>query len=182
MSPWWLNFVRWRLIFLDPQNGNCYISPFWRLNFEVAYTFLEKFCTLVLEKLQLPDTHIQTHTHTHRHTHRHTYRHKQTHTDTHTQTHTHTHTQTHTQRHAQRHTKRHTHTNTHTHKTHKRNTRVMHFGLWRSVGWHKVASLMQNLLHPQRRQQGPPKTTTILHSTKSHSRSACPSLSLPQEL
>jgi hypothetical protein len=25
------NFLRWRLIFVDPQCGTCFMSPFWRL-------------------------------------------------------------------------------------------------------------------------------------------------------
>jgi hypothetical protein len=28
---WPLNFVRWRLIFVYPQYGTCFMSPLWRL-------------------------------------------------------------------------------------------------------------------------------------------------------
>jgi len=49
----------------------------------------------------------------------------------------------------------------------------MSFGLFLSVVWHKVAKLMKKFyLHPQRRQQVPPKPVTLLYYTKSNSRSA----------
>jgi hypothetical protein len=32
-SPWWLNFVQWRLICVGPTNGTCGMSPVWRLEF-----------------------------------------------------------------------------------------------------------------------------------------------------
>lgn len=41
-SPWRINFVRRRLIFVRPQYGNTLMSPFWRPDFEMTPRFLEK--------------------------------------------------------------------------------------------------------------------------------------------
>ena len=42
-SPWRLHFVRWCLIFVDPQYGTCFMSPFWRLEFWGVSDFFGKF-------------------------------------------------------------------------------------------------------------------------------------------
>jgi hypothetical protein len=46
-SPWRLNFVRWRLIFVCPQCGTCCLSPFWRLEFSGGPTYVENFSLLI---------------------------------------------------------------------------------------------------------------------------------------
>ena len=33
VSPWRLNYVQWRLIYVGPGFGTCFMSAFWRLEF-----------------------------------------------------------------------------------------------------------------------------------------------------
>jgi hypothetical protein len=49
-SLWRLNFLRWRLIFVDPQYGTCFMSPFCFQNFKVA-SRLSKICAPCYNKL-----------------------------------------------------------------------------------------------------------------------------------
>lgn len=46
MPRWWLNFVRWRQLYVGPQYVPLLMSPFWHL--EVAPRFWETSCTTVL--------------------------------------------------------------------------------------------------------------------------------------
>jgi hypothetical protein len=51
-SPCRLNFVRWRLIFLDPKCGTCFMPLFWRLKSWGGSYIFEKFvhpcCTMYI--------------------------------------------------------------------------------------------------------------------------------------
>jgi hypothetical protein len=44
--PWLLNFVQWRLIFVGPQYGTCFVSPLWRVEFWGASKIYTKFVHL----------------------------------------------------------------------------------------------------------------------------------------
>jgi len=47
-SPGRLIFVLWRLIYVGRQDGMCFISPFWRLEFCGRPLILVKLCTRAL--------------------------------------------------------------------------------------------------------------------------------------
>jgi hypothetical protein len=47
ISPWRLNFVRWRQVFVDPQYWTCFTSPFWHIEFRGSSKFFGK----LVEKL-----------------------------------------------------------------------------------------------------------------------------------
>ena len=46
-----LDFVRWRLVFMGPQYGTCFVSPLWApQNFEVARKYLKQnFASVYIE-------------------------------------------------------------------------------------------------------------------------------------
>jgi hypothetical protein len=45
-SPWQVNSVRWRLTYVGPQYGACFMSVFWSLEFwDGCHIFLRNFCT-----------------------------------------------------------------------------------------------------------------------------------------
>jgi len=48
MSLGLLIFVPWRQIFVGPQDGTCFISPFWRLELCSRPLILVKLCTRAL--------------------------------------------------------------------------------------------------------------------------------------
>jgi hypothetical protein len=43
-SPWRTHFLCWRLIFVGPQCGNCFISHFWRPEFWRGFCSSGKIC------------------------------------------------------------------------------------------------------------------------------------------
>jgi hypothetical protein len=47
MSPWQINFVLRRLVFVDPQQGTRFVSPFWRLQFCDGFYIFGKICGYV---------------------------------------------------------------------------------------------------------------------------------------
>jgi hypothetical protein len=45
ISPLRLNLVQWHPLSVGPPCGTCFMSPFWRPEFEASPKFLERLCT-----------------------------------------------------------------------------------------------------------------------------------------